>query len=78
MSLYSFHRVLIAAAILFDFGFTFWAVRQYRMDDQMINLVMAIGSSVVTLGLIAYLVYFNRNLAVHRHMISDRTTQANS
>ena len=72
MSLYYFHRVLITAAVLFDFFFTFWAVRQYRLNDQMIDLVMAIGSSVVTIGLVAYLVYFNRNLTIHRHLMAVR------
>jgi steroid 5-alpha reductase family enzyme len=72
MSLYSFHRVLISAAILFDFFFTFWAVRQYRANGDVMDLVMGIGSSVFTIGLVAYLVYFNRNLTVHRHMIAAR------
>lgn len=71
MSLYSFHRVLITATILFDFFFTFWAVRQYRMTDDMVQLIMAVGSSLVMVGLVAYLVYFNRNLAVLRHALSS-------
>jgi uncharacterized membrane protein len=73
MSLYHFHRVLITAAILFDFFFTFWAIRQYQAPDgAAMDLVMAIGSSVVTVALVAYLVYFNRNLAVLRHVIHER------
>lgn len=72
MDLYSFHRVLISAAILFDFLFTFWAVRQWRVDSDPMMLVMAVGSSVVTITLVAYLVYFNRSLAVLRHTLAGR------
>jgi len=76
MSLYHFHRVLITAAILFDFFFTFWAIRQYQAEDGVaMDLAMAIGSSVATVGLIVYLVYFNRNLAVLRHVIHERNAQ---
>lgn len=72
MALYNFHRVLIAAAILFDFMFTFWAVRQYSLDKEPIQLIMAIGSSILTVGLVAYLVYFNRSLAMVRHVLAGR------
>jgi len=74
MSLYNFHRVLIAAAILFDFLFTFWAIREYRFADEgkTALLLTAIGSSIFTIALIAYLVYFNRNLAVFRHELAER------
>ncbi len=72
MSLYNFHRVLIGAAIVFDLFFTFWSVRQWRDDGETTMLVMAIASSIVTVALIAYLVYFNRNLAVLRHALSQR------
>jgi hypothetical protein len=63
MSLYQFHRVLIAAAIVFDALFTFWALRQWQNSghDHML-LAMAIGSTVVTVTMVTYLVYFNRNL----------------
>ena len=69
MALYHFHRFLISFAILFDFGFTLWSYRQWQNDGQMVNLVMAIASSVVSVGLIAYLVYFNRTLSVLQQRI---------
>ncbi len=78
MALYNFHRVLISAAILFDFFFTFWALREYRQTADGMQLAMAIGSSIVTVAMVAYLVYFNRNLAVMRHVLEgrDREEQA--
>lgn len=72
MALYNFHRVLITAAILFDFFFTFWTVRQYRDTGDAMQLAMAIASTVVTVGLVGYLVYFNRNLTVLKHIIENR------
>ena len=62
MALYHFHRVLIAAAILFDFAFSLYAFRRYSETSQTIDLAMAVGSSVVTVALVAYLIYFNRSL----------------
>ncbi|MBI1336950.1 MAG: hypothetical protein GC164_08315 [Phycisphaera sp.] len=62
MALYNFHRVLITASILFDAFFSYWSFQQWRETGESINLVMLVGSSVVTLGLIAYFIYFNRNL----------------
>jgi len=73
MSLYNFHRVLIGATILFDLFFTFWAIRQYRLSEESINLVLAIGSSVISMGLVVYLVYFNRNLAMVRHILANQS-----
>jgi uncharacterized membrane protein len=72
MALYNFHRVLIAIAIVFDFLFTFWALRQWRLTSDSILLVTAVASSVVTIGLIAYLVYFNRNLSLLRHIVNGQ------
>ncbi len=73
MSLYNFHRVLIAAAIAFDFVLTLWAIREYRAaeEGQGVMLLVAIGSSIISIGLVAYLVYFNRNLAMLRHGLTD-------
>ncbi len=78
MALYNFHRVLIAVAILFDFGFTFWTIRQYNLTGDAIQLVLAVGSSVVTVGLVVYLVYFNRNLSVLRHILAARCVYCGS
>lgn len=73
MSLYQFHRVLIAAAIVFDALFTFWAIRQWQTSGHdSLMLGMAIGSSVVTVTMITYLVYFNRNLTLLRHIVTGR------
>jgi len=35
-------------------------------------LGMAIGSTVVTITMVTYLVYFNRNLTVLRHIVTGR------
>lgn len=40
---YNFHRVLISAAIVFDFGVVFWTIRQYRLTADAVQFVMAIG-----------------------------------
>ncbi len=72
MALYHFHRVLIGAAILFDFLFTFYAIRQFNLTGDSMQLWMGIISSIITIGLVAYLVYFNRKLALLNHMVSHR------
>lgn len=66
MALYNFHRVLISCAVLFDFFFTLWSIRQWNLDGRAVNLVMAVASSLVTIGLVVYLIYFNRHLMVLR------------
>lgn len=75
MSLYNFHRVLIGAAILFDIFFTFWAYGRYRDSGDQVQLVMAVASSIVTAGLVVYLVYFNRNLHVMRHIVAQQQVE---
>ncbi len=65
MALYNFHRVLISIYILFDLFFTLLCVRRYLDGAGTIQLVMGIGSSVVTVGLILYLVNFNRRMRIH-------------
>lgn len=72
MSLYNFHRVLIGATILFNFLFIFWAIRQFRATDDIINLVMATGSLVISVAMVVYLVYFSRNLALTRHVLAKQ------
>lgn len=66
MALYQFHRVLIAVAIMFDFIFTLWSVRRWNYTGEQINLIMAIGSSIVTVAFLIYLVYFSKNLNAMR------------
>jgi hypothetical protein len=60
MALYNFHRVLIAASILFDVLFSFWCWGIYQKTDQSVYIVMLVGSTLLTVGLIAYLIHFNR------------------
>ena len=62
MSLYYFHRVLIVATIVFDFFFTLWSIRMWRETSEPTYIYLAVGSSILTLAFIAYLVYFNRKL----------------
>lgn len=64
MALYYFHRVLIAAAILFDFAFTLYSFRRYGITGNAMDIVMGVGSSVVTVALVAYLIYFNYSVRV--------------
>ena len=64
MSLYHFHRVLIGAAILFDVMFSWYCYRKWHIAGEVLHMMMLVGSSVVTLGMIAYLVYFNRKVAM--------------
>lgn len=76
MALYNFHRVLIAAAILFDFGFTLYAFRRYGATGNVIDIAMAIGSSVVTVALVAYLIYFNYSVRILRDRLDEGPTDA--
>ncbi len=75
LALNNAHRVLITAAIVFDFFFTFWAIRQYRQSNDVKQLALVVASSAVTLALVAYLVYFNRNLSVLRYSLARRCAQ---
>ena len=70
MALYNFHRVLIAAAILFAIGFCLYCVRNYQSTGDVVQLVMLIVLSIVTVGLVGYLIHFNKNLTVLRHMLT--------
>lgn len=76
MALYNFHRVLIITAILFDLVFSFWCFRQWQHTDEAIQLIMAVASSVVTIGLIGYLIYFNKSLIVRRGMLTTMPTHS--
>lgn len=62
MDLYHFHRVLIASAILFSLGFAVYAYRQSGDLGSGLYLAMAVGSGVISLSLVAYLVYFNKSV----------------
>jgi hypothetical protein len=75
MALFQFHRVLISFAIMFDFIFTLWSIRRWNATGENINLIMAVGSSIVTVMLLAYLVYFSKNLNAMR---DDMIRRANA
>lgn len=60
MALYNFHRVLIVATILFDFFLSLYAYRTYDDTGERTYFYLMIFSTVASLGLIAYLVHFNR------------------
>ena len=55
MSLKAFHVVFITASILLAFGFGAWLLKQYfGPAPEKLNLVVAVASFAVGLGLIAY------------------------
>ncbi len=71
MALYYFHRVLIAASILFDAGFSIWCWRMYAKSSQSIYLTMLFGSTLLVLAFAAYLYRFNRKLDAMRSTVAD-------
>lgn len=68
MALYNFHRVLVAAAILFGFGMSLYGYRSYSVTGDTSNLTMAAVAGVLAIGMIAYLVYFNAKLILLRQL----------
>lgn len=60
MALYNFHRVLIAASILFFFGLGLWSFKHESSG----NVGMGIGALVVSLSMVSYLIYFNCRMRV--------------
>jgi len=62
MSLYYFHRVLIASAILFALGFAVYSYQRFGQSGDTIDLAASITSGVIFLGMIGYLVYFNTKI----------------
>ena len=71
MALYNFHRILIAAAILFDFFFSLFCIRKYNLHGDVMDLVYAVGSSAVSIGFIIYLIRFNRKCARMRTSLDN-------
>lgn len=59
MSLYYFHRVLIASAILFTLGFCAYSYQRLGQSGDAVDLATTITSGMICLGMIGYLVYFN-------------------
>ena len=72
MALYAFHRVLIAAAILFDFAFTVFCIRKYNRNGEVIELIWAAVASLLTVAFVAYFVYFTRKTARLRLALAAR------
>ena len=70
MALYNFHRVLIATVVLFAIGFGLYCVRNYENTGDVVQLVMLVVLSIVTVGLVGSLIYFNKNLTVLRPMLT--------
>lgn len=69
MSLYIFHRVLIAASILFDAWFSIWCWQMYGQTEDSTYIIMLVGSSVLMLSFLVYLIYFNRKTRKLQHAI---------
>ena len=59
MSLYYFHRVLIASGILFALGFSVYSYQRFGQSSNTVDLAGAITSGVICLGMVGYLIYFN-------------------
>ncbi|CAN5881389.1 hypothetical protein BH23GEM9_BH23GEM9_26210 [soil metagenome] len=55
MNLIGFHRVLIAAAILFFVGYGIWEAVRFLQDRTVLRLVFAVGSFTAAAVLLLYL-----------------------
>lgn len=62
MSLIQFHRVLIAAGILFCAGFAAWELQAFLDDRDPIALLISIGFAAAALALGYYLRHLSRFL----------------
>lgn len=62
MSLVAFHRALIAAAIVFCFGYGVWELLAYRREGSGGSLVIAVVFGLLGVGLVVYLMRLNRFL----------------
>ena len=80
MVLYHFHRILISASILGDMVFTYWCVAAYNRAEAARRaawgffenpLVWGVGSTIIVVLMVAYLIYFNRNLVNLRALLSQ-------
>jgi len=72
MALYNFHRVLIAAAIVFDAGFTWFSLRRWNRSGDQLDLIMAIASTIITISFVVYLVFFNRKTRRLQSMLAGQ------
>ena len=62
MGLKAFHLVFLVASIVLSFGFAAWAINDYTVTRDKLNLIMGIGSAVVGLILLVYGKYFLKKL----------------
>ena len=75
MALYNFHRVLIAATIMFDVAFTLYCLRNFQEGGGWLQLAMGAVSTLVTIGFVAYLIHFNRKVTLLRVLIEQREAE---
>ena len=64
MHLIWFHRVLIAAAIIFFIGFGIWELSGFRATGELMALVLAVGSFAAAAALGLYLHRLRRILGM--------------
>ena len=72
MNLNAFHRILIAASIAFDVFFTIFCIRKYNRSGDWVQIALAVAASLLTIALVAYLLYFNRKVAALRITLAAR------
>ncbi len=65
MSLLPFHRVLIASAIVFCAGFSFWELARYASTGGTTELVVGIVFAALAGVLIVYFLHMRRILGLH-------------
>lgn len=66
MSLVAFHRFLIATGILFCLGYAIWEGRAFMQGGGLLSIVLAVGFTILGVGLILYLRRLNRFLGYER------------
>jgi hypothetical protein len=62
MSLKAFHLFFIAVSIVCAFGFTAWCVKEFMVQPDSNQIVMAVLSFIAGIGLIVYGVKVRRKL----------------
>ncbi len=62
MSIVSFHRVLITAALAFCALFAWWEIARYQVDGDGLRLVLGIVFALLACALAVYLALLNRFL----------------
>lgn len=72
MPAFALYQLVVISALIMDFMFAFWALRRYSDTGDNILLCSAIGSAIVTVTMVSYVVYFNRRMAVINHLCHTR------